>query len=63
MYNLYDKVIIKSKNISGTIIDIVKKNNGNVITVESDVKGKRNDGYGGDYPIFDCMEDDLQMNY
>lgn len=61
MFALYDKVLIKSKNIIGTIIDIVKKENEITITVESDVKGKRNDAYGGDFPIFNCKEDDLTL--
>lgn len=61
MFNLYDKVIIKSKNIPGTIIDIVKSETGKTITVESDIKGKREDGYGGDFPIFNCKENDLKL--
>lgn len=61
MFNLYDKVIIKSKNIPGTIIDIVKSKTGKTITVESDIKGKREDGYGGDFPIFICKENDLKL--
>lgn len=60
MFNLYDKVIIKSKNLLGTIVDIVKKENETIITVESDVKGKREDGYGGIFPLFDCKEKDLE---
>lgn len=60
MFNLYDKVIIKSKNLLGTIVDIMKKENETIITVESDVKGKREDGYGGIFPIFDCKEEDLE---
>lgn len=39
MFNLYDKVIIKSKNLPGTIVDIVKTGSKTVITVESDIKG------------------------
>ena len=61
MFELYDKVIIKSKNIIGTIIDIVKNENETTITVESDTKGKRTDGYGGEYPIFNCKEEELKM--
>lgn len=59
MFNLYDKVVIKSKNIPGTIIDIVKNSSRATITVESDIKGNRTDGYGGDFPIFNCEEKDL----
>lgn len=55
MFELYEKVLIKSKNIIGTIIDI----HNNIYTVESDTKGRRNDGYGGEWPIFECLEHDL----
>lgn len=60
MFNLYDKVRIKSKNISGIIVDIVEISNTKTITVESDIKGNRDDGYGGIYPLFDCGENDLE---
>ena len=61
MFNLYDKVIIKSKNLPGTIVDIVKTGSKTVITVESDIKGKRKDGYGGYFPLFNCSEEDLKL--
>ncbi len=61
MFSLYDKVLIKSKNVEGTIIDIVKNKNNTKITVESNVKGKHSDGYGGVFPIFDCVEEDLKL--
>ena len=61
MFNLYDKVIIKSKNLPGTIVDIVKTGSKTVITVESDIEGKRKDGYGGDFPLFNCSEEDLKL--
>ncbi len=60
MFDLYDKVHIKSKNIPGTIVDIVEIAGVKTITVESDIKGKRDDGYGGIYPLFDCEENDLE---
>ncbi len=60
MFNLYDKVIIKSKNLPGTIVDIVTKGDEKMITVESDIKGRREDGYGGVFPLFDCEEKDLE---
>jgi hypothetical protein len=61
LFNLYDKVIIKSKNLPGTIVDIINIDDKTIITVESDIKGKRKDGYGGDFPLFDCSEDDLKL--
>lgn len=62
MFRLYDNVVIKSKNISGIIVDIRETENRSVFTVESNVKGKREDGYGGTWPIFDCFENDLELD-
>lgn len=56
VFVLFEKVRIKSKKTVGTIVDI----SDGVYVVESDEKGKRSDGYGGDYPIFDCSESDLE---
>lgn len=61
MFNLYDKVLIKSKSVKGTIIDIMRNEHGVKITVESDTKGYREDAYGGIFPIFDCDENDLKL--
>lgn len=56
MFEMFDKVKIKSKDLIGTIVDIRESQNTVIYTVESDVKGKRSDGYGGIYPLFDCTE-------
>lgn len=61
MFNLYDSVLIKTKNIPGTIVDILTSGNETVYTVESDKKGKSDDGFGGIWPLFDCKESDLQI--
>ncbi|MDD6396067.1 MAG: hypothetical protein PUB37_07845 [Firmicutes bacterium] len=60
MFKLYDNVIIKDKHISGTIIDIIETQKGLVFTVESNDKGKWEDGYGGIYPLFDCSETEIE---
>ena len=60
MFKLYDDVIIKDKHISGIIIDIIETQKGTVFTVESNNKGKREDGYGGIYPLFDCSENEIE---
>ena len=60
MFALYDTVLIKSKNIPGTIIDIVTSDGKKTYTVESNVKGRRTDGYGGVWPLFCCAENELQ---
>ncbi len=61
MFNLYDNVLIKTKNIPGVIVDILHSENGAIYTVESNIKGKRDDGYGGIWPLFDCKENELQF--
>lgn len=60
MFNIYDKVLIKSRDIIGTIVDIRETNMGKIITVESDRKGKVADAYGGIWPLIDCNEDELK---
>ena len=59
MFELYEHVRIKKNDLIGTIIDISESDDEKVFIVESDVKGKRNDGYGGDYPIYWCKEDEI----
>jgi len=59
MFALYDKVVIKSKNLAGTIVDIRNINAETIYTVESDVEGKREDGYGGLFPLFECKEEEI----
>ena len=59
MFELYEHVRIKKNDLIGTIIDISESDDEKIFIVESDVKGKRNDGYGGDYPIYWCKEDEI----
>lgn len=59
MLSMFDKVRILSKDLNGTIVDIRKSNNETIYTVESDTKGKRSDGYGGIFPLFDCKENEI----
>lgn len=59
MFNLFEKVKIKSKNLIGTIVDI--SNDANLITVESDTEYFNDpDGYGERWPLFNCEENDLE---
>ena len=60
MFKLYEKVKIISKNLIGTIVDISEINGEKNYVVESDEKGKRADGYGGIYPLFDCRESEIE---
>lgn len=60
MFDLFEKVMIKKNGVKGTIVDISESNGSLVFIVESDEKGKRNDGYGGVFPLFDCTIDDIE---
>ena len=60
MFDLFEKVLIKEKNIPGTIVDITTIKGKKVITVESDVEGKQENGYGDRFPLFECCESELQ---
>lgn len=55
-----DKVRIIDKNLICTVVDVSTSDGKRVYIVESDVKGKRADGYGGIYPLFDCFENELE---
>ena len=59
MFELYDKVKIKSNMVVGTIVD---KSNIDVKTnyvVESDTKGTAG-GYGGEWKLYDCNENEIE---
>ena len=60
MFNLFEKVLIKERNLPGTIVDITTINGRKVITVESDIEGKQENGYGDRFPLFECCESELQ---
>ncbi len=60
MFELNDKVRIISKDLICTVVDVSTHDGKNIYIVESDVKGKRDDGYGGIYPLFDCFEEELE---
>ena len=56
-----DKVRIKKNNIIGVIIDIYEVDDTKYFSVESIEKGvTTEDGYGGDFPIFDCVADEIE---
>lgn len=60
MFDLFDKVVIKKNGVIGTIVDVSESDGRSIFIVESDEKGKRNDGYGGIFPLFDCTIDDIE---
>lgn len=59
MFNLFDKVKIKRNSIVGTIIDKTVINGKTEYIVESDTKGQMDGAYGGIWPEFDCVDEDL----
>lgn len=60
MFEIYEHVRIKKNDLVGTIVDISNSNTGKIYIVESDTKGKRDDGYGGEYPLYWCKENDIE---
>lgn len=61
-FNLFDKVQIKGKDVTGTIVDIYDGDNGQpVYVVQSGNADSRNkkDAYPGEYPLFDCTKNQL----
>ncbi len=60
MFELYSKVIIKSKQLVGTVVDISTIGGENIYVVESDTKEKNHDGYGGVWALYDCRENEIE---
>ncbi len=56
-----DTVRIKEKDIIGTIIDISRRNGVTYYVVESSVKGHVAGADGGEWPLFDCRKEDLEI--
>lgn len=60
MINLFDKVLIKSENLIGTVVDIRDGSGKTVFTVESDAEGEIDGRDGGIFPLFDCLENEIE---
>lgn len=58
---LNDVVRIKSENITGTIVDISKRNGKTFFIVESLENGAVNGKDGGEWPLYDCEKEDIEM--
>lgn len=61
MFDLFEKVLIKERNLPWTIVDITTIKGRKIITVESDIEGKQENGYGDWFPLFECCESELQQ--
>lgn len=59
MFELYDKVKIKSNMVVGTIVDKSDINGKTNYVVESDKKGTVG-GYGGEWKLYDCNENEIE---
>ena len=59
MFELYEKVRIKSNMVIGTIVDISNINGRLNYVVESDEKNF-SEGYGGSWKLFDCNKDEIE---
>lgn len=61
-FQLFDKVRIEDKDVTGTIVDIYTGEDGQpVYTVQSHKRGYVNDpeAYNGDFPLYDRKKDQL----
>lgn len=58
---LNDIVKIKDKNIIGTIIDISSRNGTVYYVIESSQRGAVEGRDGGEWPLFDCKKEDIEI--
>lgn len=59
MFELYDRVKIRSSMVVGTIVDISDIDGKTVYIVESDTEDTAG-GYGGKWKLFDCTDGDIE---
>ena len=59
MFELNDKVLIKSSGIIGTIVDISEINGKAIYVVENNKEGAVTGGYGKKWTLFDCSAEDI----
>ena len=57
---LNDDVWIKNENISGTIVDISRRNGKTYYAVEAAERDAAEGRDGGDWPLFDCKKEDIE---
>lgn len=59
MFKLYDRVLIKSKKITGIVVDKSFVNGKEIYVIETD-QPFIEDGYGGKWKLFDCFEEEIE---
>ncbi len=59
MFKLYEEVRIKKFSITGTIVDISNINGIIMYVIGSDIRNISS-GYGGDWKLIDCHEDEIE---
>lgn len=59
--NLNDTVRIKNENVIGTIVDISHRNGTTYFVVESLERGTVEGKDGGEWPLFDCRREDIEV--
>ena len=55
---LYDTVRIRDNGVIGTIVDISHRNGSVYYVVESSASGAVEGKDGGEWPLYDCREED-----
>ena len=60
MFNEFDKVHVKNKSVTGTIVDIYERDGKRIYVVEDDNWTENNSFGGGEYKLYDCMESELE---
>ncbi len=58
---LNDTVWIKEKNVAGVIVDVSYRCGTKYYIVESIVKGALPGHDGGEWPLFDCVGEDIEV--
>ncbi len=59
MFEIYDRVRIKARHITGTIVDVSTIGEKKIYIVECDEENIK-DGYGGKWKLFDCNSNEIE---
>lgn len=62
MFEMNDKVKIKETGLICTVMDHIVTNNQDFYVIESDTKaaGEAAEGWGGEWPLYTCLENELE---